>query len=414
MARLLIEPALIENPHPFYDELRAAGPLVSGRIATVTARHDVISEILTDPSFLSGPPTETMPAPLRRLSEWSQEPGIGNPINPPSMIVTNGPEHDAYRRLAMKAFTARAIERLRENVARMTDELLDQMAARLERGEPADVVADLADILPVLVIAEVLGVPGHMQPQFRAWATEIAVSADLGMTYRKFAAGERAMRSLAAWMSGHLSKLRAAPEDTLLGRMVQAADAETSNGVRITDEGLMANSALLLLAGFETTVNLIGNGAQLLMRNPEQLAVLQERPELWGNAVEETLRYASPLQNTFRFRATDGELHGVPLPRGVFLSLILAGANRDPAVFDDPHRFDVARPNAREHLAFAVGPHFCVGAALARMEGEIVLRKLFERFPQLTIAGEPQRRPTRVLMGLAKLPVRLQRSSVVA
>ncbi len=407
MARLLTEPDLLADPHPYYDELRAAGPVVSGRVATVTARHDMVSEILLDPDFLSGPPFEVLPAAMRAVATWARDPAVASPIARPSMIVTNGAEHAAYRRLAMKAFTARAIERLRERIGALTDELLEAMAHRLEGGEPADVIADLADILPVLVVAEILGVPGDMQPQFRAWATEIAVSADLGVTYRRFAGGEVAMRQLTEWMVGHIGELRAHPGDNLLSRMVEAADAETRQGVRITDEGLMANAGLLLLAGFETTVNLLGNGAKLLMTHPEQLTVLRERPELWGNAVEEMLRYESPLQNTFRHRLADHDLHGVTLKRGQFVSLLIAGANRDPTVFENPHMFDVARANAGEHLAFAIGPHFCVGAALARMEGEIVLRKLFERFPDLVLAGESQRRPTRILHGLARLPVRL-------
>jgi cytochrome P450 len=162
---------------------------------------------------------------------------------------------------------------------------------------------------------------------------------------------------------------------------------------------------LLLGAGFETTVNLIGNGAALLFDHPEQRGELADDPSLWPNAVDEVLRFESPVQRTARRARRDTELHGVRVAQGSVVVTMLGGANRDPRRFDNPNRFDIHRANAREHVAFSSGLHFCLGAALARMEGEVALRRLFERFPHLTPAGRPHRRPTRVLRGYDAMPV---------
>lgn len=405
MARLLSDPAVLADPHPYYDELRAAGPVVGGRLAAVTARHDVTIEVLRDPRSMSGLPYEVAPAPMRMLLRFGEDPGLLNPLDRPSMVLSNGPEHLVYRRLAMKAFTARAIDALHLHVEQIADDLLDAMEEKARRGQLCDVVDDLADVLPVLVIAEILGVPISMRPQFRSWATAMVAAADMGVSYGTARTAERAIRELGDWMLEHLRALRAEPGDNLLSRMVAAAEVERRDGTQVDERGLAVNAALLLFAGFETTVNLIGNGVDLMLRHPDQLARLQHDPALWPNAVEEILRYASPVQNVFRYWTSDTELHGTALRRGTYLVMALGAANRDPAVFSHPHSFDVARPNAKEHLAFAIGPHFCVGAALARMEGEIALRRLFERFGDLSAAGQARRRPTRLLSGFAQLPV---------
>jgi cytochrome P450 len=171
---------------------------------------------------------------------------------------------------------------------------------------------------------------------------------------------------------------------------------------------------LLLAAGFETTVNLIGNGVGLLTAHPEQLALLRAEPQRWPRAVDEVLRVDSPVQRTGRVAQRDTKVAGEQFRPNQVVILMLGGANRDPAVFPDPDRFDVTRPNAGDHLAFSSGAHFCLGAALARMEGEVGLRALFDRFPDLALAGPPRRRPTRVLRGYASMPVRLSLATVDA
>ncbi|BCI88191.1 hypothetical protein NIIDMKKI_33970 [Mycobacterium kansasii] len=186
-------------------------------------------------------------------------------------------------------------------------------------------------------------------------------------------------------------------------RTAESGDPET----HLDDDELHAVAGLVLVAGFETTVNLLGNGIRMLLDMPEHLETLRRRPDLWPNTVEEILRLDSPVQLTARVARTDVELAGVPINRGEMVVICLAGANRDPSVFPDPHRFDIERANAGRHLAFSTGRHFCLGAALARAEGEVGLRTFFERFPEVRAAGAGSRRDTRVLRGWSTLPVTL-------
>jgi cytochrome P450 len=205
-------------------------------------------------------------------------------------------------------------------------------------------------------------------------------------------------------LAGHLAHLRENPGDDLLSQLALLVD----DGETLNDVELRSTALLVIGAGFETTVNLIANGVVNLVENPEQLALLREDPGLWPNAVEEILRFDSPVQATVRVAAEDTEVGGIPVPAGTFVSLMLGGANRDPEVFDDPQRFDVTRPNAREHLAFSAGIHFCLGAGLARLEGAVALRRLFERFGDLALEPGAVRRHLRVLRGYDLLPVRLR------
>jgi hypothetical protein len=214
---------------------------------------------------------------------------------------------------------------------------------------------------------------------------------------------QRGLEGFNTWLVGHLQKLRRQPGDDLMSQLIQASQ----DGAQLNDEELRATAGLVLAAGFETTVNLLGNGMKILLDNPDQLAKLRERPELWPNAVEEILRLDSPVQLSARIARNDTVVAGTPIAQGDMVVIYLAGANRDPAVFDDPHRFDVERPNANKHLSFSGGRHFCLGAALARAEGEVGLRTFFDRFPEVRPAGTGSRRDTRVLRGWSQLPVNL-------
>jgi cytochrome P450 len=215
---------------------------------------------------------------------------------------------------------------------------------------------------------------------------------------------EENLGALHAWMVGHLRRLRAEPGDDLLSGMVAAVD---DDGSALTEQELVSTALLVLAAGFETTVNLIGNGVVQLFAHPEQRARLVAEPDLWPNAVDEVLRFDPPVERTARRARRDTEVEGVPLAEGDLVVTVLAAANRDPRVFTDPATFDVGRVNAREHVAFSSGIHYCLGAALARMEGEVGLRALFERYPDLASAGVAERRPTRILRGYRSLPVAL-------
>jgi cytochrome P450 len=403
--RLVSDPQLRSDPYPFYDELREQ-PAVGGRFAVVTARHDIASHCLRSAEFRSGFAPESLPAPARALLSWARDESVTTFLDPPSIAVTNGAEHQRYRKVAMKAFTARAVNALAPHIEKMTDTLLEEMARRSDPRRPTDIVVEFAEVLPVLVIADVLGVPTEMEQQFRQWANAVVAAGDVGVPYRTFARAERATRELNAWMGTHLRTLRATPADNLFSRMIAIADAEPDAG--LSELGLVVNGVFLLVAGFETTVNVIGAGIDLMLRHPDQLARLQAEPQGWANAVEEILRYAPPVQNSFRHLGEDGVLAGVPVRARKFVVPLLAAANRDPGVFADPHRFDVTRDNAREHLSFALGAHFCVGAALARLEAEIALRRVFERFPDMSAAGPVTLRPTRMVVGPAHLPVHLR------
>ena len=215
---------------------------------------------------------------------------------------------------------------------------------------------------------------------------------------------ESALREFDEWLGTHLDGLRRAPGDNLLSQLVTAQE----DGVGLTDAELRSTAGLVLAAGFETTVNLLGNGISLLAGHPDQRKLLTDRPELWPNAVDEVLRLDPPVLLTGRMARADLEVAGAPVPRGGVMVALLAGANQDPAVFPDPEQFDVSRANAREHVSFSAGRHYCLGAALARMEGEVGLRTLFGRYPDLRVERGVVRRPTRILRGFELLPVTLR------
>jgi cytochrome P450 len=212
------------------------------------------------------------------------------------------------------------------------------------------------------VIAEILGAPVEMRRQFLDWGAGAALSLDVGLSYRDFRRSELDIAALHRWMLGHFADIRRAPRDDVLSALVTAHDRED----RLTSDELSSIAMLLLAAGFETTVHLLGNGAVLLMRHPDQLDLLRDRPQWWVNAVEEILRYDSPVQRTGRVANQDTEVARRRTPAGSFIVLLLGGANRDPAVFADPHRFDVQRANATENLAFSSGIHYCIGADMTR------------------------------------------------
>ncbi len=214
---------------------------------------------------------------------------------------------------------------------------------------------------------------------------------------------ERGLREFESWLDAHLAHLRRESGDDLMSQLVRVQE----EGVGLDDAELKATAGLVLAAGFETTVNLLGNGIALLKQHPDQLQRLREDPTLWPNAVDEILRVDPPVLLTGRLCRADTVVAGVPVQRGEVVTTLLAGANRDPDVFEDPTRFDVARENARDHVSFSAGRHYCLGAALARMEGEIGLRTLLERFPDLRLEPGATRRPTRILRGYERLPARL-------
>jgi cytochrome P450 len=407
-ARSVLDPASRADPYPLYDEVRARGPLVRGRLAWLTATHAVASEVLRRDDFRAGADDEAFPPPMRALARWSRDERAMSPIDPPSLLVVEPPDHTRYRKLVSRVFTARAVEGLRAYVERVADELLDELE-HTGRDGAVDLVAAYATLLPVTVIAHVLGVPRSERHTVLRFGEQAAPSLDVALSLRQFRQVDAGLRGFNRWLRTHLDSLRRSPGDDLLSQLVTIED----DGRRLGDVELRATAGLLLAAGFETTVNLLGSGTELLLRHPDQLAQVRADPSLWPGAVEEALRYESPVQVTARFAVADTEVAGSRVGRGGLVVTMLGGANRDPTVFDDPHVFDIRRSNAREHLSFSSGRHFCLGASLARLEGEVGLQRLFERFPGLELAGTPRRRSTRVLRGWESLPVRTSRAAAV-
>ncbi|WP_214406394.1 cytochrome P450 [Pseudonocardia lacus] len=405
-ARFLLDPSMSVDPYLYYDDVRSRGRLVDNGMVLNTCHHDIATAVLRSPDFaVVGLPDEEGPAPLR-LAARIAGPGPLGPAEPPSMLVMNPPDHTRYRKLVTRGFSARIVAALRSRTEQVATELLDAMAAK---GPTADLAGDYAALLPATVIAEMLGAPADMREQFLEWGTGAALSLDAGLTYRDFVRSEKDVAALQEWMAGHFARLRRSPggDDTILSTLLAARDDQG----KLSEDELLSIAMLLLAAGFETTVNLIGNGAVLLTSHPDQLAALRAEPEGWPTAVDEMLRIDSPVQRTGRMAVRDTEVAGERVRAGQFVVIMLGGANRDPAVFPEPDRFDVTRANAGDHLAFSSGIHYCLGAALARMEGEVALRALFERFPDLAPAGPPHRRPTRTLRGWDQLPVTLRPST---
>jgi cytochrome P450 len=370
-----VSPAFREDPYPFYDRYRGEGLLQVADTVWFALAHDDVSALLRQPRLSS------------HESRLSQDPA----------------GHARLRGLVASAFTLRRIEKLRATAQTIADELMADLLARASAG-PVDLVAGFAHPFPMRVICSLLGVPEQDRPTFTTWSASVArvVEPPMLRSAEVEAEIERDERALAAYFAELIERCRSTPGDDLLSAVVALEGA----GERIKPREIVDIAMLLLVAGHETTMNLIGNGTLALLRAPDQLARLRQAPELIPGAVDEFLRYDSPLQATRRVTPEDLELCGRPVKAGSELMLILGAANRDPAVFPDPHRLDITR-DARRHVAFGGGVHHCLGIALARLEGTVAFTSLLTRCPAMALAGEPQRRPTFILRGMQTLPVSL-------
>ncbi len=395
MALLATDPTYVADPYPSYERLRAQGRIVRNGVVAGTVDHEVSNAILRSDHFSSSALGE-LPGPLQRLHAAVRDVDTLSPVDPPSMLVVDPPVHTRYRHLVSRAFTARKVGRMADRVEQVATRLLDD----LEREPTFDLVGRYAALLPVAVIADLLGVPDEERGQVLGWGNHAANTLDPGLSWRQYRAAEAALREMHAWFDLHLDRLRRDPGDDLLSQVLR--DPEAAD---LSRDELHAIGLLVLGAGFETTVNLIGNGVALLDETPDQRRWLQDNPDAWPDAVEEMLRFDAPVQLTARFATQDTEVAGQPMRAGEGVLVYLGGANRDPAVFTDPATFDVRRPNASEHVAFSAGVHFCLGASLARLEAAVALRALYDRFPDLRVSGVPARRGTRVLRGYERLPV---------
>jgi cytochrome P450 len=401
--RLIADPTVRADPGGFADELRSHGRLVRGRAAWLTADHALAHQLLRSDDFTVTAIGKTLPGPLGWLENKTMVKGRLHPLLPPSLLSVEPPEHTRYRKTVSSVFTTRAVAALRERVQQAAEILIDQMPADGTAGSIVDVVDLYCSQLPVTVIGDILGVPDRDRPRILEFGELAAPSLDIGLSWKQYRLVEDGLDGFNTWLTDHIDQLQRTPGDDLMSQLIAASEG----GTRLDDAELRATAGLVLAAGFETTVNLLGNGIRILLEHPDQLAILLERPEAWPNAVEEILRLDSPVQLSARMARVDTEVAGRTVKQGELVILYLAGANRDPEVFADPHRFDISRDNAGKHLSFSGGRHFCLGAALARAEGEVGLRTFFERYPDANLAGAGSRRETRVLRGWSSLPITL-------
>ncbi|HVT64647.1 MAG TPA: cytochrome P450 [Mycobacteriales bacterium] len=401
LERMLFEPGARQNPYPLYEELRSRGRIVkSGAIAQATVDYAIVSGALRDGSSFSVNFGESPQTP--RAVRWlfrPPDPNVASVVEAPALLGVDPPTHTRYRRLVSKPFTPRALQQVTDRVEERAVELLDGLAGR----NRVDIVREYANLLPVAVIAEILGVPVDMRDQFLEWGHAAAPVLDVGLTHRGYGDVSRALKAMNEWFTGHFDNLRRRPGDDILSQLVNADPAD-----RLNDLELRATAMLLLGAGFETTVNLLGSGVAVIADDDKARARLAAEPALWEQAVDELLRLESPVQMTGRLCIADTEIDGVPIEKGTPLLCLLGGANRDPRVFADPTLFDLDRPNSRDHVALSAGIHYCLGANLARMEGQLGLRLLFERYPDLAVVPDSgQRRDLQALRGYEKLVVAL-------
>ncbi|MGW0853709.1 cytochrome P450 family protein [Streptomyces sp. NPDC002690] len=331
-----------------------------------------------------------------RETDWDP-PYALNMLGNSNMLMSDPPHHTRLRKLVAGEFTARRVEAMRERVQAITDELLDSMTANGARG--ADIIDAFASPLPMIVISELLGVPGIDRAAFHAWSNET-----LAPTSPE--AEKDAYEHVMPYLSGLIAAKRENPGDDLLSALVHTVD---EGGDRLTEDELVSLAFLLLVAGHETTVNTIGNAVRALFVHPEQLAAVRADPVgLAAGLVEETLRYDGPVATTTpRIALEETEVGGVRVPRGGIVLIAMAGADHDPERYPEPEIFDVRRHDARSHLSFGHGIHFCLGAPLARLEAEVALRTLLERCPDLAADGEPgEWLPGMLIRGRRSLPVR--------
>jgi len=386
-----MDPEFVTDPYPTYHRLRSEDPVHESPLGFwVLTRYEDVVATLRDPRFAKEPMIAAVAA---RLGFDAGAVGI-------SMLDRDPPDHTRLRGLASKAFTPRVVERLRPRVQEIVDGLLD----RVERAGTMDLIEEFAYPIPVNVICEMLGVPVEDHEQFKGWSLDLARGLDsimLGPESDVVKRSGKAREGLSSYIRQLIGERRSAPRGDLLSALIATEEA----GDKLSEPELVAMSILLLVAGHETTVNLIGNGVLALLRHPDQLRQLRERPDLIGSAVEELLRYDGPVQRTARTSSEDVTIGNRTIPGGAIVMPFIGAADRDPAQFRDPDRLDITRTENR-HIAFGLGIHFCLGAPLARIEGQIAISTLVKRMPKLALAVErPEHRQSLTLRGLTALPV---------
>jgi cytochrome P450 len=392
------EPGFFEDPYRQYAALREHDPVHRSPLEVwVLFRYDDIVGVLRDSSLSVQVDNATPTARMQMFAEQAPE---ERERGAHSILNVDPPDHTRLRRLVSKAFTPKMVHELRPRIQVLVDDALDAMAAR---GE-ADVIGDLAFPLPFTVISEMLGMPDGNRDEVRGWSHTLTKTLDPIVSPEEVDAALAAANNMQSHIQDVLAWKRDHPADDLLTGLIAAED----EGDRLSEIELLDQVLLLYVAGHETTVNLIGNATLALLGHPDQLARLRSDPELDGGAVEELLRYDSPVQFSRRITTADLDVDGTTIPAGTFTLTCLGSANHDEARWGPTaDELDITRTDAGQHMSFGNGIHHCLGSSLARTEAQVAIGTLVRRFPDLELAGEPERNGRVVLRGLESLPVTL-------
>jgi cytochrome P450 len=382
-------PEVHEDPYPLYERMRSLDP-VHWNLPGVwmLTRHADAVRMLRHPRMSSDFRNSELFEMFREMNALDDR--------EPSMLFRDPPDHTRLRNLVSKAFSPKVIESMRPFIGEVVDRLLAEQAGR----ETFDLVAEVAHPLPVIVICEMLGVPAEDQHLFSKWSDDLVHTLDPMVGPDVMQRGTESELAFGSYFRALIAERRKAPRADLLSALIAAEE----EGERLSEEELLRTLILLLVAGHETTVNLISNGMLALLRNRSQLERLQEDPSLLRPAVEELLRYDSPVQLTSRVALEPMQFGDKPVRKGQHVVALVGAANRDPEQFPDPDRLDLTRAD-NKHIAFGGGIHFCLGASLARAEGQAAIGALVARFPQMEPAGEIEHRDTITLRGLKRFPV---------
>ena len=392
-------PSYKKNPYLQLDRLRAGDPVHRSDAlqAWIVTRYEDVLRVMRDPETFSSDARKAGGPLATALAEQRTNSPLGDTR---SMLASDPPEHTFLRAIVNRAFTPRSVERLRPHIEALAESLLDEQPSTGEW----DLVTGLAQPLPVIVIAELLGVPSEDRAQFKRWSDRIAQTTDVLQSTETIEQIRQATREIIDYFSVVIDERRREPREDLISALVQAE----TEGRRLTGDEVLAFAILLLVAGNETTTNLIGLGMRALLANPEALATLRAEPERIPAAIEEMLRYDAPVQGVVRFVTRDTQIGERTVKAGEVIMGMTGAANRDPDQFPEPARFDIDRTDVR-HLAFGQGIHYCVGAPLARVEAAIAFRALLARWPSIEAAGDAEIGGTFLIRGPARLPLAVAR-----
>jgi cytochrome P450 len=389
----LTDPAVVADPYPSFARARGVAPVQwhEGLRLWLAFSHAEANAVLRDRRL----------GRIWRDKEPAERFGEFNLIHRNAILEMEPPEHTRLRRLISAAFARGHVERLRPWVQQLADRLVDELVERSEGSEPVDILTGMAEQLPVEVIAELLGVPEADRPLLRPWSNAIVKMYEYGRTAAIEDAAERAAAEFVEYLRGLAAQRRTNLGEDLVSHLVTVRDTE---GDRLSEDELVTTCILLLNAGHEATVNVSGNGLLALLQHPDQMQRLRDDPALLPTAIEELMRFDSPLQLFERTATEDVEIGGITVERGQKIAALLGAANHDPAVFADPETLDVGRTD-NPHISFGAGIHFCIGAPLARVELQASFGALLGRTSRLELGRPARRRPEFVIRGLAELPV---------